>query len=112
MMPEMRTYQYEKLSAAAKTEMLLAIKDACKHYDIDTTRVFLHANCSGGYRALQMATDYPSMFRAIALYAPTYMPRAGEYYQRAGTPALKLENLKGKPVFIQGEHLLNVMDFL
>ena len=103
MMPEMRTYQYEKLSAAAKTEMLLAIKDVCEHYDIDTTRIFLHANCSGGYRALQMATDYPSRFRAIALYAPTYMPRAGEYYQRAGTPALKLENLKGKPVFIQGD---------
>lgn len=105
MMPEMRTYQHELLSPIAKKEILLAIKDVCQHYDIDTTCIYLHANCSGGYRALQMATDYPKMFKAIALYAPTYMPSTDSKYLQAQTPALHIENIKDVPIYIQGDPL-------
>lgn len=72
MMPEMRTYLDEDISPMAEAELKLAILDVKKYYDIDDDRIYLHANCSGGSRALKIASANPEMFAAIGLYAPKY----------------------------------------
>ena len=101
MMPEMRTYLDEDVTPEIASELQLAIKDVCKRYKIDKNRMYLHANCSGGYRALRIATENPDLFAAIGLYAPIY--------QRSGiTPIgqtidLKIRNLKNIPIFIHDD---------
>lgn len=101
MMPEMRTYLNEDLTPEAEEEMKLAIEDVCKHYPVDRKRMFLHANCSGGYRALKMATDNTGMFAAIALYAPTYRMHY-ELPENEDTTSLanKIKTLRDTPLFI------------
>ena len=103
MMPEIRTYLHEDLLPIAEEELKLAIKDVQLHYPIDTTQLFLHANCSGGYRALRMATDYPNMFRAIALYAPVYHREFDDEWSNAHRPELFIQNLKHTPMLIHGD---------
>lgn len=100
-MPEMRTYLNEDLTPEAEEEMKLAIEDVCKHYPVDRKRMFLHANCSGGYRTLKMATDNPGMFAAIALYAPTYRMHY-ELPENEDTTNLlsKIKTLRDTPLFI------------
>lgn len=71
-MPEARMMLDENLIPFADAEMELALKDVSEHYNIDVNRIFLHANCSGGFRALEFATRHPNIFAAIALYAPMY----------------------------------------
>lgn len=104
-MPEMRTYLNEDLLPIAEEELKLAIKDIKRHYSVDTTRIFLHANCSGGYRALRIATDYPSMFHAIALYAPLYHREFSDQWSREHEPKNFINRLSGIPMFIQGDPL-------
>lgn len=102
-MPEIRTYLDEDLLPKAEEELKLAIKDVCKHYPVDTTHLFLHANCSGGYRALRMATDYPTMFRAVALYAPVYERHFAEEWSMRHAPKLGMAKLAGVPMMICGD---------
>lgn len=99
-MPEMRLSQGEDITAKSTKELLLALQDVKSHYPVDTTRLFLHANCSGGFRALQLATAYPHLFAAIALYAPAYQSSNQE-----ATKALRhdIAKLKGMPLFIHGD---------
>ena len=105
MMPEMRTYLKEDVTPEAINEMKLAIQDVQQHYPIDTTRIYLHANCSGGYRALQIATGNPDMFAAIGLYAPDYQRSTEEKPTRTHAPHLQIERLKGIPLFIHYDPL-------
>lgn len=100
MMPEMRTYLDEDVTPEAEEELKLALKDVQKHYPVDTTRVFLHANCSGGYRALRIATANPNMFAAIGLYAPTYHCPFDSEWSKAQAPEKMIGRLKGIPMFI------------
>ena len=103
MMPEIRTYQNEDLLPIAEEELKLAIKDVSKHYPVDTSRLFLHANCSGGYRALRMATDYPNMFKAIGLYAPVYHRDFLDQWSNDHRPELHIKELKHIHMFIHGD---------
>ena len=103
MMPEIRTYLNEDLLPIAEEELKLAIKDVQKHYPVDLARLFLHANCSGGYRALRMATDYPEMFKAIALYAPVYHRDFEDKWSNEHKPELSIKNLKRTPMLIHGD---------
>lgn len=105
MMPEMRTYLCEDLLPLAEDEMKLAIADVQKHYPVDTTRIFLHANCSGGYRALRMATDNPSMFKAIGLYAPIYHRTSPDSWSIEHEPSRSIAKLKDVPMMIYGDPL-------
>jgi predicted esterase len=100
MMPEMRTYLDEDVTPEAEEELKLALKDVQKHYPVDTTRVFLHANCSGGYRALRIATANPNMFAAIGLYAPTYHCPFDSEWSKEHAPEKMIGRLKGIPMFI------------
>lgn len=103
MMPEIRTYLNEDLLPIAEEELKLAIKDVMKHYPVDTTRLFLHANCSGGYRALRMATDNPDMFKAIGLYAPVYHRDFSDQWSNEHKPELYIKKLRHMPMFIHGD---------
>lgn len=102
-MPEARMLLDEDLTPFAEAEMKLAIDDVQEHYSIDSERIFLHANCSGGYRALRLAEYNPDLFAGIALYAPVYRRRVSEdvYIDRA--PEKLLENLRNTPLFIFGD---------
>ena len=102
-MPEARMLLDEDLIPFAEAEMKLAIDDVCEHYRIDNSRIFLHANCSGGYRALRMAENNPDMFAGIALYAPVYKRSESDNVYMDGAPAAMLDNLRGTPLFIFGD---------
>lgn len=102
-MPEARMLLGEDLTPFAEAEMKLAVEDVQEHYNIDADRIFLHANCSGGYRALRMAEHNPDMFAGIALYAPIYRRAGdGEVYED-DAPETRLENLRKTPIFIFGD---------
>lgn len=102
-MPEMRTYLSEDLTPLAERELKLALADVRRHYPVDTTRMFLHANCSGGYRALRVATENPGMFRAIGLYAPMYHRDFPDTAAMHRAPEHFLSRLKGTPMMIHGD---------
>ena len=74
MMPEMRFSSNGDLTTESEEEFFLSMADLQKQYAIDSTRIFLHANCTGGYRTLKLAARHPGRFAAIGLYAPTYHP--------------------------------------
>ncbi len=102
-MPEARMLLNEDLTPFAEAEMRLALDDAKEHYNIDPERIFLHANCSGGYRALRLAEYNPDIFAGIALYAPVYRRNDNEDVYMDGAPEKLLENLRNTPVFIFGD---------
>lgn len=102
-MPEARMLLNEDLIPFAEAEMKLAIEDVQEHYSIDPERIFLHANCSGGYRALRLAEYNPDLFAGIALYAPIYRIGDSEEVFMDGAPETLLENLRNTPIFIFGD---------
>ncbi len=102
-MPEARMMLNEDLTPFAEAEMRLAVADAQEHYNIDPDRIFLHANCSGGYRALRFAALNPDMFAAIALYAPVYRRNDEENVNKACAPETVLRNLRNTPLLIYGD---------
>lgn len=101
-MPEARMMLDEDMMPFADAEMKLALEDVQEHYNIDESRIFLHANCSGGYRALRFATYNPDMFAAIALYAPVYKRGDNDKYSPC-SPETMLKNIKGIPTLIFGD---------
>lgn len=100
MMPEMRTYLSEELTPMAEEELKLAIKDVKEQYLIDENRIYLHANCSGGYRALRLATQNPNMFAAIGLYAPVYNIESDNQWSKEVAPQELIGNIKETPILI------------
>lgn len=102
-MPEARMLKDEDLTPFAESEMRLALEDVQEHYNIDTTRIYLHANCSGGYRALKFAESNPDLFAGIALYAPIYNREARVGISNTNTPINALKKLRSTPVLIFGD---------
>lgn len=105
MIPEMRTYLSENLTPMAEAELKLAIQDVKMQYCIDEERIYLHANCSGGYRALRLATQNPNMFAAIGLYAPVYDIESKNLWTLKKAPKQMLKNLKGTPIMVHYDPL-------
>ncbi len=103
MMPEARLYHDEELTPMAEAEIKLAINDVRKHYLIDEDRIYLHANCSGAYRALQLASLHPDWFAAIGLYAPLYHQTITELWSKEHAPEHLISNITGIPVMIHGD---------
>ena len=102
-MPEMRTYLKEDITKKSEREFHIALSHLTDHYPVDSTRIYLHANCSGGYRALRLATQNPTLFAAIGLYAPVYhCPYTDESSQEVA-PENMLERLKDIPIFVHGD---------
>lgn len=99
-MPEARMYQTEDITPFVETEMKLAIEDVKKHYHVDDNRIYLHGICSGGYRALRMATENPNMFAAIGLYTPMYHEKHKFEYTKKHSLEAMLPNISGTPVML------------
>lgn len=99
-MPEARTYLNEDLTPFAEAEMKLAIADVCKHYSIDSNKIYLHGICSGGYRALRMSTENPNMFAALGLYTPMYHMHHRTERERRHSVESMLGNIAGTPVLL------------
>ena len=102
-MPEARMNQNEELTPKAEKEIKLAIEDISKKYSINRKQIFLHANCSGGYRALQMATRNPKMFAAIGLYAPLYHRPQNSKWLKGYEPEKEIKKIKDISLYIQGD---------
>ena len=100
MMPEARMLQSEDLTPKAEREVSLALADVKKHYRIDENRIYLHANCSGGYRALKYAEANPDIFAAIGLYAPMYKVDYTSEWSKKHTAKSLIGRLKGIPLMI------------
>lgn len=100
MMPEARMQLSEDLTEDAAREFLLAIKDVEGHYKVDTGRIYLHANCTGGYRALKLAEKNNNLFSAIALYAPVYDMGNSTIYNKYNAPSKNISSLKDVPMMI------------
>ena len=100
MMPEARMHHNENITPFIETEMKLAIEDVKKHYNIDEDRIYLHGICSGGYRALRMATENPNMFAAIGLYAQMYHEKFNSEYSKKHSLESMLPNLAGMPIML------------
>jgi predicted esterase len=103
MLPEARMYHNEDLTPFAEAEMKLAIEDVKKHYKIDEERMYLHGICSGGYRALRMATENPGMFAALGLYTPIYHEKLLSSRAKAHSIENLLPNLAGTPIMIHAD---------
>lgn len=102
-MPEARMMLNEDMIPFAEAEMKLALADVQEHYNIDENRIYLHANCSGGYRALKFATLNPNLFAAIALYAPVYKRNDKDNVDIACAPETLIKNLRNVPILIFGD---------
>lgn len=102
-LPEARMYQNEDLTPFAEAEMKLAIEDVKKHYNVDEKRIYLHGICSGGYRALRMATENPGMFAALGLYTPIYHEKKQSERETAHSLEAMLPNLAGMPIMIHAD---------
>lgn len=100
MMPEARLYVNEDLIPFAESEILYAIEDVKKQYNIDPNRIYLQGNCTGGYRALKMAAKHPDLFAAVGMYAPSYHPSVRNEWAKTNSPENLLNNLKNTPLFI------------
>ena len=105
MMPEMRTYLNEELTPMAEAELMLAVEDVRKHLQIDPDRIYLHGNCSGAFRALQIAERNPVMFAALGLYAPLYERTDVRGMKVNYPPSAHLGNLRDIPVMIHYDPL-------
>ncbi|AMP98039.1 hypothetical protein AY601_1112 [Pedobacter cryoconitis] len=70
LMPSARLYQHEPMTPIAEADIFQAIEDVSKFYSIDKNRIYLHGNCSAGYRSLVLAEHHPHYFAAMGLYAP------------------------------------------
>ncbi len=102
-MPEGRMPKSGILSSLMENEILAAIDTMAARYPIDKESIFLHANCSGGERALQIASHNPGKFKAIGLYAPFFSERINKTYPI--DRQIQLNALKKTPVFVQGDPL-------
>ena len=100
MMPEARMYQREDLIPFANAEIKLAIADVSGLYSIDTSRMYLHGICTGGYRALKMATENPGMFAAVGTYTPYYHQRHQSDWCRLHSLEANLHKIAGTPVLL------------
>lgn len=100
MMPEARMYQDEDMIPFAMAEMQYAVNHVKQHYNIDGKKIYLHGICSGGYRALKIATFYPDMFAAIGLFAPSYHQDAETEWEQMYSLESNIHKLKDTPIFL------------
>lgn len=105
MMPEARMYHDEDLTPFAEAEVMHAINHLAQHYPIDTTRIFLYGNCTGGHRALSLAIQYPDYFAGIALYVPLYKIDKYNAWSKAHAPHNNIDILADMPIMIHGDPL-------
>lgn len=91
----LRVYGAEKLAAVSDADFEEVMADFGKRTPWDTTRLYLHGNCLGAERALELATRFPHRFRAIGLYSPVFESNDAPLGSYA-----TLQNIKHIPVYV------------
>lgn len=91
----LRVYGAEKLAAVSDVDFDEVMTDFSQRTHWDTTRLYLHGNCLGAERALELATRFPHRFRAIGLYSPVFESNDSPLGSYA-----TLQNIKHIPVYV------------
>lgn len=102
-MPEMRMGMRDDVTPKAEAELADVVERLSRLYPVDMKRLYLHANCSGGYRALRIAVDNPDKFAAVALYAPVYHCPYGDEASKERAPEKSIAKLKRVPILVVGD---------
>lgn len=105
MMPEARMYLDEPMSPIIESEIFQAVDDVKNRYNIDDERIFLHGNCSAGYRCLTLACHHPDVFAAVGLYAPLYHINPRNDWEDSNAPNKHLNSIKNIPIAIHYDPL-------
>lgn len=100
LLPSGRFYLNEEFVPISESEILNAMQDVEKNYNIDIDRIYLQGNCSAGKRALTFAGHYPDKFAAVGLYAPVYKTMNSNKWLTNNGPESLLGNLSNLPLFI------------
>lgn len=104
-MPSARLYGNEPMTPMAESEIFQVIKDISKYYNIDKDRVYLHGNCSAGFRSLVLAEHHPFTFAAIGLYAPVVYFGSDDRWILQNSPGENISKLKNIPMFLHFDPL-------
>jgi len=105
MMPEARMYVNEPMTDVVESEILQAIEHVQSTVNIDKQRIFLHGNCSAGFRCLMLACRHPQLFAAVGLYAPVYEMKARTSWEVATVPKEQLKKLSHTPMALHYDPL-------
>ncbi len=78
-----------------------ALSDLKKRYAIDSTKIYLLGDCTGGTKALNLASHHPSIFAAIATFGPiTTVKNSLSPATKNQNPIDLLRNLHNIPIYI------------
>jgi hypothetical protein len=105
MMPEARMSLNEPMDEAIESDILQAIEHVQAAVKIDKQRIFLHGNCSAGFRCLMLACRHPELFAAVGLYAPVYEMKARTAWESASVPKEHLKQLSHTPMALHYDPL-------
>lgn len=84
-----------------ETDFFETINSVKENFNIDTTRLYLTGSCSGGFKALELATRYPHMFAAIGLISPVFKKNySNESLLILNEPYNFMKNISNIPVYI------------
>jgi hypothetical protein len=99
-MPSARLYQNEPLTPMAESDIFQVMSDVDKYYTIDKNRIYLHGNCSAGYRCLVLAEHHPFTFAAVGLYAPVTDLHIENPWIQKNSPKKLITNLTNIPMIL------------
>jgi hypothetical protein len=99
-MPSARLYQDEPMTPMAESDVFQVMSDVDKYYSIDKDRIYLHGNCSAGYRCLVLAEHHPFTFAAVGLYAPVTDLHIENPWILENSPKRFITNLKKIPMIL------------
>ena len=79
-------------------EVLNSVKE---NYNIDTSRLYLTGTCSGGFKALELSTQFPGMFAAIGLVSPLFKKNySNDPLFAINEPYNYMKNTNNIPIYI------------
>jgi len=105
MMPEGRLCLNEPMSPTIESEILQAINDVQASYPTDDKRIYLHGNCTAGFRCLMLACHYPELFAAVGLYAPVYQMKPRTKWETDNVPEKLIKRLRHTPIAVHYDPL-------
>lgn len=105
MMSEARMSLNEPMDEAIESEILQAIEHVQAAVKIDKQRIYLHGNCTAGFRCLMLACRHSQLFAAVGLYAPVYEMKARTAWESASVPKEHLKQLSHTPMVLHYDPL-------
>jgi len=104
-MPSARLYGKEPMTPMAEAEIFQVIKDLGKYYNVDKDRIYLHGNCTAGFRSLVLAEHHPFTFAAVGLYAPVVDLHSDNPWILENSPGENISKLRNTPMVLHFDPL-------